>query len=115
MPDAEYEWWIDQKVRDPDGTLFVIRLLHYGPFRNEKAAERQIDELKRMERYRRVILVPSKQRNRIRTLIECVGVSELRQRELLVRPSPPTTSSPQKWCTHSHPTSPAAQATRPLP
>lgn len=47
MPDAEYEWWIDQKVRDPSGTLHVTRLLHYGPFRDEKAAERQIGELKR--------------------------------------------------------------------
>jgi hypothetical protein len=32
MPDAEYEWWIDQKVRDKDGTLHMTRLLHYGPF-----------------------------------------------------------------------------------
>jgi len=50
------------EVRDRDGTLHVIRLLHHGPFRDEKAAERQIDDLKRTERYRQVTLVPSKQR-----------------------------------------------------
>ena len=43
MPDAEYEWWIDQKVRDKDGTLHMTRLLHYRPFRNETAAQLQID------------------------------------------------------------------------
>lgn len=62
MPDAEYEWWIDQQVRDRGGTLHVTRLFHYGPFRDERAAEQQIDELKRMERYRQVNLVPSRQR-----------------------------------------------------
>ena len=62
MPEAEYEWWIDEKVRDRDGTFHVTRLLHYGPFRDEKAAERQIGELKRTERYRQVTLVPSRQR-----------------------------------------------------
>jgi hypothetical protein len=62
MPDSEYKWWIDQKVRDKDGKVHVTRLLHYGPFRDEIAAERQIDELRRMERYRQVTLVPSKQR-----------------------------------------------------
>ena len=46
MPDAEYEWWIDQKVRDKDGTLHITRLLHYGPFRNETAAQLQIDKIK---------------------------------------------------------------------
>ena len=51
MPDAEYEWWIDQKARDKDGTLHMTRLLHYGPFRNETAAQLQIDELKRTDRF----------------------------------------------------------------
>jgi hypothetical protein len=55
MPDDEYAWWIDQKVRDKHGTLHVTRLLDYGPFRDEKAAERQIDELKGW-RYRPVTL-----------------------------------------------------------
>jgi hypothetical protein len=62
MPDSEYEWWIDQKVRDKDGKVHVTRLLHYGPFRDETAAERQIDELRRTERYRHVTLVLSRQR-----------------------------------------------------
>ena len=30
MPDAEYEWWIDQKVRDKDGILHVTRLRQKG-------------------------------------------------------------------------------------
>jgi hypothetical protein len=60
MSDSDYEWWIDQKVRDKDGEVHVTRLLHYGPFRDERAAERQIDELNRTERYRQVILVPSR-------------------------------------------------------
>jgi hypothetical protein len=62
MSDSDYEWWIDQKVRDKDGEVHVTRLLHYGPFRDERAAERQIDELNRTERYRQVTLVPSRQR-----------------------------------------------------
>ena len=62
MPDAEYEWWIDQRIRDEYGVLHVTRLFHYGPLRDEKAAERQIDELKSTERYRRATLLPSKQR-----------------------------------------------------
>jgi len=48
MAEGEYEWWIDQKVRDKHGTLNITRLLHYGPFRDERAAERQIAELKRI-------------------------------------------------------------------
>ena len=62
MPDAEYEWWIDQKARDKDGTLHMTRLLHYGPFLNETAAQLQSDKLKRTDRYRRVKLVSTKQR-----------------------------------------------------
>jgi hypothetical protein len=62
MSGSDYEWWIDQKTRREDGTAQVTRLLHYGPFRDERAAERQIAELKRTERYRNVTLVPSRQR-----------------------------------------------------
>jgi len=62
MSSSDYEWWIDQKAREADGTVRVTRLLHYGPFRDESTVERQIEELERTERYRQVTLVPSKQR-----------------------------------------------------
>jgi len=50
MPDAQYEWWIDQKVRDEDGILHVTRLLHHGPFKDEKAAERHFGRNKSKNR-----------------------------------------------------------------
>ena len=64
MLPSDYEWWIDQETRESDGKVKVTRLHHYGPFRDETSAERQIEELSRTERYRRIILVPSKQRRR---------------------------------------------------
>jgi len=62
MAASDYEWWIEQKQRSSDSSVQLTRLPHYGPFRDEKAAERQIDELRRTERYRQVTLVTSRQR-----------------------------------------------------
>ena len=64
MAPSDYEWWIEQKTQKVDGTVQLTRLLHYGPFPDERSAERQIDELSRTEHYRQVKLVPSKQRRR---------------------------------------------------
>jgi hypothetical protein len=50
MPDSEYKWWIDQKVRDKDGKVHVTRLLHYrllllGHIRTREYMARRYSEI----------------------------------------------------------------------
>ena len=62
MVDFDYNWWIDQQISNQKtGAVTSQRLLHYGPYPTEYAAEQKIAELRKTERYRKAELVATKQ------------------------------------------------------